>query len=353
MSKTSPNWRKRAIPFLAIIAAMLGGCGGGSGSSSTTPTVPNSNPNPNPGPVVQAPSLITSVPANYAQGTQDAAVFAQINALRASQGIGPVLQSTNIDLAAKAHQNYVFANLSGANPHSETPGKTGFTGVNPLDRIRAAGYAANNATEVIAFNTMWPTTDYNSVAVLTDTVYHRSALVDQNMTHVGVAPQSDAGPTYIDMGYITPQKNAGNYVGMYPVDGQTGVSLTHYVESPNPFYLEMEMTSDNMCQKTSYPIHLASEASTALSVTSFTVTEDGQTTPLDVRLLTKASSPQNNTYLPGNIAFIVGKAPFKANTKYKVRFVGTATGTATGTANGMAIDKSWSFTTGTDLRGCK
>ncbi len=113
------------------------------------------------------------------------------------------------------------------------------------------------------------------------------------------------------------------------------------------------MTSDNMCKKTSYPIHLASEASTTLSVTSFTVTEQGQTTPLDVRLITKATSAQDTQYLSANIAFIVGKAPFKPNTKYNVRFVGTATGSATGTTNGMAIDKSWSFSTGTDMRHCK
>jgi uncharacterized protein YkwD len=353
VTKPLPNWHKRSIPFVAFFIAMTSGCGGSGGSQSTAVPTPNPNPNPNQGLVVQAPSLITAAPANYAQDTEDAAVFAQLNAFRASQGLGPVLQSANIDLAAKAHQNYVFIHQSGGDAHNEIPGKTGFTGANSYDRLRAAGYAANGSTEVIAFNTMWPTTDYNAIAVLADSVYHRAGLADQNMTHFGVAPQNDNGPTYIDMGYITPQKNAGNYVGVYPTDGQTGLSLTHYLENPNPFYLEMEMTPDNMCKKTSYPIHLASEASTTLSVTSFTVTENGQTAPLDVRLITKATSPQDTNYLPSNIAFIVGKAPFKAHTKYNVRFVGTATGAATGTANGMAIDKSWSFTTGTDLRGCK
>lgn len=353
MTKTLPNWRKRSIPFVALFIALASGCGGGGDSSSTPTPAPNPIPNPNPGPVVQAAALITAAPANYAPNTESATVFAAMNAFRTSQGLGPVLQSTNIDLAAKAHQNYVAVNMSGGDAHNEIPGKTGFTGVTPFDRMVAAGYATVGGTEVIAFNTTWPITTSTVIDVLADSVYHRAGMITQGVTHFGVAAQTDNSPTYIDMGFITPQKNAGNYVGVYPIDGQKGVSLTHYLENPNPFYQEMEMTSDNMCKKTSYPINLASEASTSLSVTTFTVTEDGQATPQDVRLFTKASNSQNEKYLTANIAFIVGKAPFKANTKYNVRFVGTATGAATGTANGMAIDKSWSFTTGTDLRNCK
>ncbi len=275
-----------------------------------------------------------------------------MNAFRTSQGLGPVLQSTNIDLAVKNHQSYVVVHQSGGDAHTEVLGQAGFTGVVPIDRLIAAGFTANGATEVIAFNTTWPITSSNIIEILADSVYHRSGMMTQAMTHFGMAPQDDNSPSYIDMGYITPQKNAGTYVGIYPIDGQTGLSLTHYVESPNPFYLEMAMTSDNMCKFTSYPISLASEASTALAVTSFTVTEEGQTAPLNVRLITKATSAQDATMLGANVAFIVGKVPFKKNTKYNVRFVGTATGAATGSTNGMAIDKSWSFTTGTDLRHC-
>jgi hypothetical protein len=39
-----------------------------------------------------------------------------------------------------------------------------------------------------------------------------------------------------------------------------------------------------------------------------------------------------------NFAFIVGRAPFKANTTYNVSFKGTV--------NGAVVSKSWSFTTG-------
>jgi hypothetical protein len=205
---------------------------------------------------------------------------------------------------------------------------------------------------VIGFGQTWPTTQYDAIDTLVDTVYHRSVMMTQGFTVVGVAAEDGTSPAYFDMALIKPQVNAGDYVGVYPAANQTGVWLTHSVESPNPFYQEMDMTQANMCAKTSAPVSIASEASTTLSVTSFTVTEDGQSTPLDVRLITVSSSAQDKTYLPANVAFVVGKAPFKANTKYNVHFTGMATGSATGTTSGMKIDKSWSFTTGFYARGC-
>ena len=174
----------------------------------------------------------------------------------------------------------------------------------------------------------------------------------QYMTEVGFAPEQSMSPLIADIGTMKKQYNAGDYVGFYPANNQTGVWLTHGVESPNPFYLEMEATQDNMCTKTSSPVSIASEASTTLAVTTFTVTEEGQTTPLDVRLITKATSAQDQVYLPPNVAFVVGKAPFKANTKYNVVFVGKATGAATGSSIGLDINRKWSFTTGSYNRGC-
>jgi hypothetical protein len=72
-----------------------------------------------------------------------------------------------------------------------------------------------------------------------------------------------------------------------------------------------------------------------LAVTSFTVTQAGQTTPLDARLMTRANDPNN--YLSTNVAFLTAKAAFKASTTYNVKF--------SGTNNGEALTKEWSFTT--------
>lgn len=338
------------------VAVALVGCGGGGGSSTpvatnpTTPVVPTTPTTPVS--TVQAASLQTAVAPTYAAGSSDAVAFAKINAFRAAQGLGPLNQNANADLAAKNHQAYVALNNSGADGHVEVVGKPGFTGASVKDRLVAAGYPATIAGEVIAFSLEFPNPDTSAVDNLINTVYHRASMMYQGFTTVGTAGEDAINPLYMDFGATKAQLNAGDYVGVYPANGQTGVWLSHGVEAPNPFYQEMEMTQANMCAKTSAPVSLTSEASTTLSVTSFTVTEAGQTTPLDVRLITSATSTQDTTYLGTNVAFVVGKAPFKANTTYNVHFVGKAAGTATGSANGLSIDKSWSFTTGSYKRGC-
>lgn len=334
---------------VGAVAAALTGCGGGGGSSApSTPVATNPTPT-TPVSTVQAAELQSAAPAAYPAGSVQAIAFNEFNAFRAIEGLGPVRQNANIDIAAKNHSAYVQTNQSGADAHHEIAGKPGFTGVEPGDRMAAAGYAATSTTEIIAFEGIQQT----SVQALLATVFHRNAMMTQGLTDAGIAPGDDNGPTYMDAGYIKQQKNAGDYVGVFPYDKQTGVPMTHHTESPNPFYQEFDMTQANVCAKTSYPISVATEASTVLKVTLFTVTPEGQSTPLDVRLMTRDSNNQNLQYLGANVAFIVGKAPFTLGTKYTVHFVGTATGKATGSANGLTIDKTWTFTTDTkDPMGC-
>lgn len=302
---------------------------------------------------MQTASLQTAATPAYAAGSYSETAFNQLNSFRAAQGLGPLNQNAYIDIAAKNHQDYVRVNVGGTDPHGETAGKPGFTGMTPKDRMIAAGYSAVTASEVIAFSVQYPDPNASAITNLINGLYHRAGMMSQGLTSVGIAPEDTDNPLYVDMGFTKAQINAGDYVGVYPVNGQTGVWLVHSVESPNPFYQEMEMSLANMCAKTSSPVSIASEASTTLNVTSFTITEAGQSTPLDIRLITKATSTQDSTYLTSNVAFMVGKAPFKANTTYNVHFIGKATGTATGTTNGLVIDKAWSFTTGSYTRGCK
>jgi len=346
----------------ALVAVVLAGCGGGSGDQNpvatnpTSPVVTNPSepvaPTPMPTPTPQSASLQIAVAPTYATGSSEAVALSKFNAFRAAQGLGPLNQNANADIASKHHAAYVTTNQSGATPHAEIVGKPGFTGVDAMDRLIAAGYPAKSATEVIAFSMQFPSPDASAIDNLANTVYHRAGMMYQGMTTVGIAPETQDSPLYVAIGLTTPQVNAGDYVGMYPANNQTGVWLTHSVESPNPFYQEMAMSQENMCTKTSAPVSLTSEASTTLNVTSFTVMEEGQAVPLDARLITKATSTQDNTYLTANVAFLIGKAPFKSNTKYNVRFVGKAIGAATGSAAGLMIEKSWNFTTGSFKRGC-
>jgi uncharacterized protein YkwD len=349
----------RLFALSAVISLAIAGCGGGSGSGgenpvAINPVTPVSPPVPA-SPVVSSPQeahLQAAMAPTYNTGSSESLALIKFNAFRAAQGLGPLNQNANADIASKNHAAYVTANQSGGTPHAEVAGKPGFTGVDAMDRLIAAGYPAKSATEVIAFSMQFPSPDASAIDNLANTVYHRASMMYQGMTTVGIAPETQDSPLYVAIGLTTPQVNAGDYVGMYPANNQANVWLTHSVESPNPFYQEMAMSQENMCTKTSAPVSLTSEASTTLNVTTFTVTEEGQTAPLDARLITKVTSAQDNTYLTPNVAFLVGKAPFKPNTKYIVHFVGKAIGAATGSAAGLMIEKSWNFTTGTFKRGC-
>lgn len=338
-----------------LLTLMLSGCGsGGSSTSAGASPIPPTQIVNTPAPVstLQAANLQALLPAAYPAGSSEDVSFTKLNAFRVGQGLGPVNQNTKIDEAARLHAAYVTLNQSGADPHSEVVGKPGFTGANVQDRLKAVGYAVNSSTEVIGFSLQFPNPDTSAIDNLINTVYHRSAMMMQNLTDVGFSGENASSPLYVNLGSIKAQVNAGDYFGFYPANQQTGVWLTHTLESPNPFYQEMEMTQANMCTRTSSPISFTSEASTSLTVTIFTVTEEGQATPLDARLITKTTNAQNGNYLSANEAYLVGKAPFKPNTMYNVRFVGKAIGAATGTATNLNFDKAWSFTTGSYKRNC-
>ena len=340
----------------ATLSLALVGCGGGGSDSPastpvapTPPVAPAPTPTPTPTPVVLAATTQAAVAPTYVASSQQLSAFNALASFRTSLGLGPVNQSTKIDMAAQNHSDYVALNNGGATPHDEVAGKPGFTGVSVKDRLVTAGYAATDASEVMG----WTGANADAAEViegLVATVYHRVIMMGQGWTDLGIAPPvvsadiTASRPAYIDFGTLTVKQNvAGDYVGVYPANNQTAIGLTHAPEAPNPF-ADIDGTAGSFCAKTSYPISLMTQQSTKLAVTSFTVTEEGQTAPIDVRLLTSATDKTG--LLPQYVAFIVGKVPFKASTKYNVRFTGTATGTATGAANGvMSIDKSWSFTT--------
>lgn len=346
---------KFALTVAATLSLALVGCGGGGGGSpsapapvATTPApvVPTPTPTPAPAPVVLAPTAQPVVAPTYTAASQQRRAFDAFTIFRAALNLGPVNQNTKIDMAAQNHSDYVAANSSGATPHDEVAGKPGFTGVTVKDRLTTAGYAATSAGEVIGW-TGANADAAEAIEGLSATVYHRAVMMMQHWTDVGIAPpvNADLGrPAYIDFGSLGAKQNvAGDYVGVYPANGQSAIGLTHAPEAPNPF-ADLDGTAASFCAKTSFPISVMTEASTTLAVTTFTVTEEGQGTPVDVRLLTSASDKTG--LLPQYMAFIVGKAPFKASTKYNVTFTGTATGATTGAANGVLnINKSWSFTT--------
>lgn len=340
---------KLSVLAVASLSLVLTACGGGGGDSATSPNpVGNVPSTPTVPPVVVTPppsDLQSTVPAaTYMPGSQELAFFGAMNEFRAKVGLGLVAQNQQLDQAAKNHINYILSNTSvdvsafdskTGRPmfHIEEPTRPGFTGVQEVDRAKAAGYAGAYVGESGAYGLGGG--GLNAFNTLLGAVYHRQGLMFQEQRDIGIAVGGDAAQTtVIELGYMTkPQSNASDFMGVYPADKQTGVPLASYPELPNPF---PELTTYEAVQAgTSYPISVIGKSFTDLTVTTFTVTEEGKAEPLPARLFTKATDP--NKYVESNAAFLVGRAAFKPNTTYTVRFVGTA--------NGVEKVKTWNFTT--------
>jgi uncharacterized protein YkwD len=343
---------KKQLLASIISAMILSACGGGSGGGSTpaavTPPVTCIAPQVltngvcvTPPPSVTPAKLQTSVPTpTYLAGSEELAAFNEFNGFRKMMGLGLVAQNSKIDTAAKNHATYIVQNKIFA--HEESAVNTGFTGINPDDRMRFAGYATSYGGEELS-----STGGQIGTRMLMNTIYHRDGIAFQFITDLGIAFNSGGqfgggwvAPLVIDIGTTAgiTQNNASDFVTSYPVDGQTDLPLSMAAESPNPFS-DIDATTNDVFTKTTSPVSIYSAFGTTLAVTSFTVTESSQTTPLDVRLITNANDI--NKHVGTNVVHIVGKAPFKANTKYSVSFIGNV--------NGVALVKNWSFTTGTSL----
>jgi uncharacterized protein YkwD len=325
------------------------GGGGGGGSTASTPTAPTTPTGPTT-PIVTPGDTQTTVPAlTYAAASQEYAFVSALNAFRSQVGLGLLAQNAKLDTASANHLGYLLTNdinnggtvnLNTFDPvtgrsmlHIENGALAKFTGVQEADRAKFASYDGSYTGEEVAFGGG----QGGAVALgsLVQTVYHRAGLMLQNVREIGAAVGADRSQTVVmELGLKTNQSVASDYVGVYPTNRQTGIALHAYVEAPNP-YPELSTANDDFPTKTSFPISLSVVTGNTISVTSFTVTEAGQTTPLDARLMTRANDP--NAYLSGNVVFLTAKTPFKSNTVYNVKF--------SGTNNGANLTKEWSFTT--------
>jgi hypothetical protein len=353
-----------------VIAALAAGliltaCGGGGGGGTTDPANTTSG-NTTPVTPMVAQNFQAAIAPTYTTGSEELGFFNAVNAFRTSQGLGPLNQNSYYDLASAAHANYVNLNTLS---HFETAGLPGYTGSTPLVRVQyQAGITlpndssgteaqsgcslANPTPSQCVANAVGeemgiagvngiegvPGSGAGLVATLLNTVYHRATFMYQGITDIG-SYISMAGTSVSDNGYVTQQVNAGNYFSVYPLNAQTAVSLHTHNEDPSPVPAGTDITTIGS------PINVASQESTTLVVTSFTVTQSGSTTPMSATLHT--SNSDANMAGSINVAFLLPNETYLPNTTYTVTFTGTIMGAATGTTNGIPVNQSWSFTTGT------
>jgi uncharacterized protein YkwD len=345
---------KTSVSLVAIAMALVA-CGGGGGGSSGTPAVttpPVVVPPVVIPPVVVSPAdLQMTVPAfTYGASSEEFAFVTALNSFRHQIGLGLLAQNTLLDKSATNHLDYVLTNdsrfggtvdMNSIDPgtgramfHIEQGDKPKFTGVQEMDRAKFAGYAGSYVGEQLSFG--GNKGGVVALESLVGTVYHRAGLMYQGVRDVGVAVGSDLSQTFtMEMGYQSPQTNAGDFVGIYPTDGQANVGRFTRVEAPNPFP-DLSTANADFPTKTGYPITMAVKEGATLEVTSFTVTEAGASVPLETRLMTAANDP--NRLLTANVAYLVAKATLKPNTTYTVVF--------SGKAYNSVLAKTWKFTTG-------
>lgn len=330
-----------------VSAALLSACGGGGGGDGATTT-------PTPTPSVSVGTLATSVPTpTYAAGSVEKAIFDKLNEVRLSGGFGMLAQDTVLDKAALNHAAYLeinyFTKVNGVYPngstindvdpatgqlnaHSEKAAWTGFTGILSDDRAKAAGKAFADVGEVISFSQAAS----QCVPILLNTVFHRSGLLKTAPQSVGIGYLSNTTPEFIgsDVGsacvinsaYQTANTVATNWIGLYPLDKQTSVPVTMTGEAPDP--------APEILTKGS-PVSLYTDSKLA-SVTTFTLTASGSSTPVPVKLITSSSFP---THLTTNEAHILPTQALAKGTVYNVSFRGLL-------SNNKAVARDWSFTTG-------
>lgn len=322
--------------FASFAAALfLSACGGG--GSIPALVIP---------PKVTPGDLQLTVPAPpFAVGSDQLAAFNYINDLRASLGLGLLAYSETLAKASQNHANYVVTNSSGGDYHVEIATNPGFTGVNPGDRARFAGYATNYANE----NGVSSNHFLGGMQRLMETIYHRDTFINQSYRDIGFSAQSipcascnGALIVNVNLASMKPQRNASDFVLMYPRDGQTNVNLSMGSETPNPFpeikipnFPEPLTPENNPFNLIGFPITFAVEASQVLTITSFTTYEDGQAMSLPAWLHTAATDP--NHHVQPNTAYLTAKGKLKPNTTYKVSFIGSA--------NGKDVSRTWRFTT--------
>jgi len=260
---------------------------------------------------------------------EKAAALAEVNQTRQLLGLPGVTGNALLDQAAQAHADYLQTNINGIS-HDETPGLSGFTGTTPGARLSTAGYLFSSMNEVISGGVA---SGKQAVQGLVQAIYHRFGILAPEVAEVGIGLGTALGKfanVVIEFGatFGNIVTMPSDWLGTYPVEGQTGVTRDFYsnTEVPDPV---------PSLDRVGYPVSIHADSNDILTVTSFTLTLAAGGMPLSAQLL---SFPADG-HVPPHAAAIVPLAPLDYGTRYQASF--------SGTRNGQPVNLSWTFTTAT------
>lgn len=368
--KTSTKLNLVAVACATLLAACGGGGGdsapvpgGGGGSPTATTTVcvgttlmQNWSNGTQTVVRVDDPScvvpgnLVTTMPTNpYLAGSVDARTFTLINTLRIAGGFGAAVEDPVMRLAADNHLTYNLANANTndpAGPHGETVGRTGFTGATPQDRCAFAAKGTDGdglmicGENGVGDGALSTTIDnFDLLGTYTTATGHLQNLLDYRNNRIGIVLKAEPAPATSGVGGVMvvgarvgknatlDSDKARSIVGVFPYDGMTDVRT-----GVNVYQRPASSTIGSMS------ILVQSSDGSNPVVTSFTLRKDGATSDTPTQMHVAGTPHGTEPTMPG-WAILFPTVVLDKNTKYTVSFKGSIGGTA--------VEKVWSFTTGT------
>jgi len=265
------------------------------------------------GPPPPPPPGCPAAPAGISAAALDA--YAAVNAARTGAGSPCAAVNAALDLGAEKHCEYYVANKKTAsciaNPHVEVSTCASFYAANFNEREKKAGYTGSPSSEDMHFLG-------NAKAAVQgwiDTVYHRYPILDPWTREFGYGGTAGCDTMDFGAGASTPK----TVVAVYPYDGQTNVPTSfNGAESPAP-----------PAPPTGWPSGYVLGVHYTGTLSVYTITKAGTTTPIPVLTVPKLSYQSNAT-------FFYTHKPLEKGTKYLMHAEGN---------NGAAWTKDWSFTT--------
>lgn len=341
------NMNKLALVVALATAALLTACGGG-GSSAGSSTPPVATPAPTP--AVPGNLLQTEQPTTYAAGSTNATNWSDLSRIRIAGGFGAPIFDPVMYQAAAAHDAYMWANQAGGaglTPHNETAGLSGFTGVDPQARCVAAALGTSSEGKMacgeVRSSANVSAANFHLMNIFTLATGHLQEILDWRNNYVGMhlGDWPDATPSFPDAGGSVElgthtdnlakldSDKANSIVGVFPYDGMQDVlvGVSGGGTGGTPAW----------CQCTSILVQTSVLGLNPM-VTTFTLRKDGATSDTPVEIVTGGAMHGTEPTLVG-WGIMFPTVVLDVNSKYNVTFKGYI--------NNVAIEKSWSFTTGT------
>lgn len=291
--------------ILGLAFVFLVGCGGGGSDAPTATTAP----------VATVPSAVTSVPPPNYQQEKKIEIFNRINEIRSQVGLGLLMQSTKLDIAAQGHSNYQV--LNNVQSHDQIIGRPGYTGVDLGIRAASAGYDALTMAEVISY--AGELGGRGQVENLMAAAYHRSAFLNYKYRDIGIGEafyqnSQTVNAMVINVAYSLPLKEQGSSVPyvLWPQNNSTIPRLTNPPEIPKPPGL-------------GYPVSINFDPNKAITVDKFELKEGG------AQIETHFIEPETG------FVMLSPRLSLKPLTKYTVVFEGSL--------DSKPLIVNWSFNT--------